>query len=502
MKRIINIVSRLGIIALIFSWSLPIISQTRMMVLSDTHVMSKELIVNDGKAWQTALSKERKLLDYSQEIFDALMDTVMQRKPEMLLITGDLTKDGELLSHQHVVSGLETLRLAGVKVFVIPGNHDIGPNNNALIFDGDHSSKAEVIQSDDFARMYANFGYGENSLRENTTLTYACEPIKNLVLIGIDSGKNGALSETTLNWVCEQAQAAKEQGKQVIAMMHHALVPHFVGVEKIVNSAFVNDYELVRNRMADAGIRVVFTGHFHTSDIAKDFNANLSKHIFDVSTGSTISYPCDFRELVLNKEKSKLSITTGHVTTLENDTQFTTTSRDRLLESLKKIANSRVNNELLADIAAVSLVIHAEGNEQDSKDAKNLLTMYNFGKQSLSKNTTINGKLTQMGLSWNLMDNIMNSMLKNISCYGMEGRENVTDDLTLTIDMPELKKKDLLKGDIDGNGIIDIVDIVSLVNVILGIYSIDDIEIVDLDDNGVLNISDVILLVNSILGES
>ena len=499
MEKIINKVSRLGLIALVFCWSLPILSQTRMMVLSDTHVMSKQLIVNDGTAWQTALSKERKLLDYSQEIFDALIDTVLQRKPHLLLITGDLTKDAELLSHEHVVSGLETLRLAGIKVLVIPGNHDIGPSSNALVFDGDNSSKAEVIDADDFARMYAHYGYGENSVRESTTLTYACEPIKDLVLIGIDSGKNGALSETTLNWVCEQAQAAKEQGKQVIAMMHHALVPHFVGVEKVVNSAFVKDYEQVRNRLADAGIRVVFTGHFHTSDIAKDYNADLSEHIFDISTGSTISYPCDFRELVLNKEKSQLSITTGHVITLESDADFVNTAKDRLLASLKKIANSRVSNELLADIAAVSLVLHAEGNEQESKDAKNLLTMYNFGKQSLSKNATINNKLAQMGLSWQLMDNIMNSMLKNISAYGMEGRENVTDDLTLTIDMPELKKKDLLRGDIDGNGIIDITDIVELVNIILGNSSIEDVEVADMDEDGVLNITDAIKLVNVIL---
>ncbi len=498
MKRIMKTILKMGMLALISFMALPTVAQTKMMVLSDTHVMSKKLIVKDGTAWQTALSNERKLLDYSQEIFDALMDTVMQRNPQLLLITGDLTKDGELLSHQHVVEGLEKLRQAGIKTYVIPGNHDLG-NNNAKVFDGDISYKAEVVDAEMFAQMYAHFGYDEHSLRESTSLTYACEPIKGLVLIGIDSGTNGSLSETTLNWVCQQAQKAKEQGKQVIAMMHHALVPHFVGVEKIVNSAFVKDYEQIRNRLADSGIRVIFTGHFHSSDIAKDYNEDLSEHIYDVSTGSTISYPCDFREVSLNENKSKLTITSGRVTALKNDAQFSETARSRLLASLKKIANARVSNELLADIAAVSLVLHAEANEQNSRDAQNMLTMYNFGKRSLVSNATINGKITQMGLTWDLMDSILNSMLQNISAYGQEGRQNVCDDLNIIIDMPLVNTNNRILGDIDGNGKVDIVDVVTLVNIILGETNIDDIEVADMDSNGIINISDVTILVNALL---
>lgn len=496
-----NMIGRMGLMVLILFVALPSLSQTKMMVLSDTHVMSSKLIVNDGTAWQTALSNDRKLLDYSQEIFDALMDTVLQRKPHLLLITGDLTKDGELWSHEHVVQGLERLRLAGIKTFVIPGNHDLG-NNNAKIFDGENSYKAEVVDAEMFAQMYAPFGYDAHSVREATSLSYACEPIKDLVLIGIDSGTSGSLTETTLSWVCEQAQQAKEQGKQVIAMMHHALVPHFIGVDKIVNSAFINDYENVRNRLADAGVRVVFTGHFHSSDIAKDYNADLTEHIFDVSTGSAISYPCDFRELTLNEDKSQLMITTGHVKTLNSDADFSTTAKNRLLASLKKIANSRVNNEMLADIASLALVLHAEGNEHESKDAKNLLTMYDFGKNLLVSNEAMSQKIKKMGLSWEQVSAVLNSMLKNISCYGMEGRENVTNDLTLTITMPELKKKDLLKGDIDGNGLIDIADVVALVNIVLGETQVDDTETADMDNNGIINIADVTVLVNVLLNSN
>ena len=50
-------------------------AQTKIVVLSDTHVMGPGLLVNDGAAWQNELAKDRKLLDYSQEVFDVLMQS-------------------------------------------------------------------------------------------------------------------------------------------------------------------------------------------------------------------------------------------------------------------------------------------------------------------------------------------------------------------------------------------------------------------------------------------
>jgi DNA repair exonuclease SbcCD nuclease subunit len=120
-------------------------AQTNIVVLSDTHVMGPGLLVNDGAAWQKELANDRKLFDYSQEVFDVLMETMLSEKPDMVLITGDLTKDGELLSHQYVAGQLNRLREAGIKTFVIPGNHDFG-SKHALIFDGDQSSKAKMAE--------------------------------------------------------------------------------------------------------------------------------------------------------------------------------------------------------------------------------------------------------------------------------------------------------------------------------------------------------------------
>lgn len=56
-----------------------------------------------------------------------------------------------------------------------------------------------------------------------------------------------------------------------------------------------------------------------------------------------------------------------------------------------------------------------------------------------------------------------------------------------------------LKGDVDGNGAVNVSDVTALVNMILGVIPMD-IEAGDVDGNGAVNVSDVTALVNIILG--
>ena len=492
---------RFFLCALAIIASLSTQAQTKIAVLTDTHVMSPELLVNDGTAWRNHLASDRKLLDYSQEIYDVLIDKFLADKPDMLLITGDLTKDGEMLSHQYVKAGLDRLREAGIAVFVIPGNHDRG-TSNALVFDGDKTSKAEVANTETFERLYHNYGYNSASERESTTLTYACEPVKGLVLIGIDSGNSGSLSTTTLNWVCQQAEKARNQGKQVIAMMHHPLFPHVNNLDKFTSSYCVKNYENVRNRLIDAGIRVILTGHFHMSDIAKDYNAELTNYIYDVNTGSTISYPCDYRVMTLSEDMKQLSIRTGHVTNLPSNEEFVNTAKTRLQNYAQKYASSIISNEMFVNVLVSMITLHAEGTENKSSEARSLIRLYDLGSSVLKNNASLTAKLSARGLTWEDAEATMYSILEDKSSYGVEGREDQTNDLRLTITMPDLQNPITLRGDINRDGEINIVDVVILVNIILD-KSLSygyNMEEADLDGNGVINITDAISLLNIILG--
>lgn len=422
--------SRICVMALALMMAMATWAQTNIVVLSDTHVMGPGLLVNDGAAWQKELANDRKLFDYSQEVFDVLMETMLSEKPDMVLITGDLTKDGELLSHQYVAGQLNRLREAGIKTFVIPGNHDFG-SKHALIFDGDQSSKAEVVSREQFTELYRNHGYGAESLRDETSLSYCCEPVEGLLLIGLDSGTDGRLEESTLQWACQQAVQAQQQGKYVLAMMHHALLPHFNAEDQLLPSSVVQNYETVRNRLADAGVQVVLTGHIHISDIAKDYNADLTRSIYDVSTGSVISYPCDYRRLTLSEDRAQLSVSTNRITTLPDHPVYGTTAKERLHQSLSQFVKRSIKNDMIASVAANALLIHAEGNENESEEASNIMGTLQLAKMFVS--SSMKAKMAEHGLSWDLLESIVTSIMTDTTNLGIEGRQDQTNDLTLTI---------------------------------------------------------------------
>ena len=407
--------------------ALPAWAQTKIAVISDIHVMdtsNPELVKPGSTAWGTAVANDRKLLDYSKAIFDQLMEKFKAEKPDILLVTGDLTKDGEAENLWYVYDELKKLK-EQTQIYVIPGNHDLD-NANAKSYDGDEVKETSTWDSDKFkGNFYDKLCSKELEYPSESSLTYAVEPVDGLVLIGIDS-HTGSISATDLDFACNHAMAARKAGKQVLAMMHHPLFPHINGADLYVSTATVNDYENVRNRLADAGVRVVLSGHFHTSDIAKDWNADLTKEIYDINTGSAISYPCDYRMLTLSADMTQLSVNTGSITTLEGVENFSEVAKNRLLKSMTKIANAKLGNATLASAAANTFVIHAEGDENESEKSGTILAGASV--------------VFIMEPEYKYMENILKSVLTDTSNYGDADRADQTADRSLAIDLPVMSE--------------------------------------------------------------
>ena len=115
----------------------------KIAIISDLHVMVPELLVNEGTAFEEYLARDRKMLRESVEILDTLIVSILELKPDLVLVTGDLTKDGERVSHEQVAAQLERLTDAGIQVLVVPGNHDIN-NPDAKVFDGDTATSTDT----------------------------------------------------------------------------------------------------------------------------------------------------------------------------------------------------------------------------------------------------------------------------------------------------------------------------------------------------------------------
>lgn len=249
-----------------------------IVVLSDLHVVEPQ------QAQTMTLGKgERKLLTHSAELFNSVLVDIMENPPQVLVITGDLTDRGDLASHKWVASQLALVKAAGTTVLVIPGNHDIG----------------KEVTREQFAQMYADYGYS-SPVRDKNSLSYVCEPVKGLVVLGIDSnGDSGA----AIKWAA--GQAADYKGKNVIAMMHHHLIPHFLKEEKLLTTSVVEGSQASRDALMKAGVHLVFTGHTHIHDAAVGYNSAMTDSIIDVCTGSLAGYPHPYREITLKGNKLK-----------------------------------------------------------------------------------------------------------------------------------------------------------------------------------------------------
>ena len=405
-------------------------AEKKIFVLSDIHVMAKSL--EGTEFWNTTVENTRKIAECSQPLFDQLVDTLKQQKPDLVLITGDLTEGGRLESHEYVKGKLDELRASGLKIFVIPGNHDL-------------------TGTVEFGEFYKDFGYADATAQEG--LSYVAEPFAGLTLLCLNSGTDGKLSEETLNFAVTQARAATEKGNQIICMMHHALLPHICYANAIIPSSNVADWENVREQLACAGIRVVLSGHFHVSDIAMDLTNDLSRSIYDISTGSVVSYPSDYRVLTYSDNPAVLKVETRRIMQMEGQDNFPTWSRKELKDRLVRLVLHKINldkennstvyqlaTEVLDSLAGI-FAVHAEGNEVMTPDRQELVAQLK-SLASLGQ-TMIEGaygvdSVKQAGVDLpGLTEDMMTSILTDKSPYGYKDRENITNDRTLVIELGE-----------------------------------------------------------------
>ena len=308
-----------------------------MAIISDLHVMAPQLLVNDGNAFEQYLNRDRKMLRESLEILDTLVTDILDLKPDVTLVTGDLTKDGERVSHELVASQLQRLVDAGIQVFVVPGNHDIN-NPDARVYDGDNATSTETITRSEFAEIYKNMGYDGQSRRDPDTLSYCRNVTDQLTILAIDAcmdrlntfvsrgdardhcKTSGSLEASSQQWLVEQATAARSAGKRVIAMMHHHLVPHFHMEDTLAAPYMVDDAGQLCQQLVQAGVHVVFTGHLHISDVSVT-NVRDGKMV-EVATAAAVGYPCQWRVATCNTTTGKMQLRTVTLHGLPSDPDF------------------------------------------------------------------------------------------------------------------------------------------------------------------------------------
>ena len=305
------------------------VQDIKICVISDVHYFDTTLLINDGQAFEDYLFYDRKMLRESYAITQSLMDSLIVEHPDILLVPGDLTKDGELVCHQTVANFFSQLEANGTQVFVCPGNHDIN-NPTAFAYDGDNTIPVPNVSPQDFKSIYADYGYNEAIAIDTASLSYVAEPIQGLQILSMDVCRydsnyiqnypqtSGGFKPQVLQWVKDRIIDANSQGKVIIGMMHHNLVEHFTNQKLIFDEYVIDNWQTIFPQLADLGLKVVFTGHFHAQDMIMKTTA-AGNTIYDVETGSVVSYPSPYRIMTLQTNKI-LSITGKRVENINYDT--------------------------------------------------------------------------------------------------------------------------------------------------------------------------------------
>lgn len=273
--------------------------EMRFAVSADLHYHApREALegdIDDEIFWYA--NRRAAMEDESPYIIDAFLAQCAENDYDFVLLPGDLTNDGRVLTEDHTVVA-EKLRAfeqkTGIPVYVIPGNHDTGAGEN----------DTTVAM---FKEIYADFGYAQALTVDEKTGSYVADLNESYRLIALDScdptkSTEDGMTASLVFWVLEQAKQAKKDGKYPILMMHHNLLDH-LPMQRIISRNFIVKFHYSTAELfANAGIRLVFSGHEHCSD-ATAYTSMLGNTIYDFATTSLTMYPLQYRDLTVTDDE-------------------------------------------------------------------------------------------------------------------------------------------------------------------------------------------------------
>ena len=266
---------------------------SEIIIASDIHYLAKEL-TDFGVAFDNmAVNEDGKMVSYVWEITDAFLDQVIARRPQILILAGDLTLNGELVSQEAFAHLLKRVEKAGIPVVVIPGNHDIN-NPKAASFRGNDMIPAKTTSPEDFVRIYKDYGYGEAVSRDPSSLSYVYEMTDGTWLLMLDSCQyeegamvGGMIRTGTYEWMEKQLERAYDEGHRVITVSHHNLLDE----TKIYQNDCTIEHSEELERLLDGWDAGLFlSGHLHMQryKTSEDYN------IDEIVTSALSIYPCQY----------------------------------------------------------------------------------------------------------------------------------------------------------------------------------------------------------------
>ncbi|PQA89366.1 metallophosphoesterase family protein [Hyphococcus luteus] len=197
----------------------------------------------------------------------ALTQALNEAKPDLTVITGDLTQSGRRREFAEAAAFLGTLKS---RFLAVPGNHDAPVYNLGLRFFKPWARYETHIGAASIQRV--NLGpvsvVGVNSARR-------AQPRLNW--------SYGRLSKSAVKAASAMAQEEKDAGRMVFLALHH---PVTLGPGK-AGSRIVSNGDYALREFAENGVSAILTGHVHVA--SAEPIAATGNRILSIQAGTAMS---------------------------------------------------------------------------------------------------------------------------------------------------------------------------------------------------------------------
>ena len=266
-------------------------------IAPDLHYISPSLTDNGSAFLRILENGDGKVTQYIQPLTQAFLSEVLEGKPDLVILPGDLTFNGELQSHIDLARQLKVITDHGIRVLVMPGNHDL-LCASAHSYEKDQLQKTPTAGPKDFRQIYHDFGYEDALSVDEWSLSYIYPLSDTLRILFIDTNTPdapGLIKPETINWVRKQLIEAQKDGAYVISCSHQNLLPH--------NSIFIDGFRMGNSASLlelyhQYHVQLNLSGHMHLQHIsleeAIDPETLEKTSVCDISTSALCVSPCQY----------------------------------------------------------------------------------------------------------------------------------------------------------------------------------------------------------------
>ncbi len=267
-----------------------------IMVATDLHYLSKS--INDGgEAFCNVMSKgDGKVMTYIEEIVDAFVLEVIKRKPDALLLLGDLTFNSERISHIELAAKLDNIVGAGVPVYLIPGNHDIN-HERCMGFRGSEVYKVDSVSANEFQEIYHNCGYSVAEYFDKSSASYVAKLSKSLYVIMLDTNSysQNYLGEEALIWLENVLKEISKPDVDILGVSHQNLLEHnFMFTEGFM----IKNAQRIEEIYKKYNVKLNLSGHMHIQHIE-------DRGVAEIVTSSLAVAPNHFANILYDGKSFK-----------------------------------------------------------------------------------------------------------------------------------------------------------------------------------------------------